>query len=90
MDAYVLVTDLVLISSRVIEKMSKCNILEEDIESIPIINPANPTNVSRTFSKNLRVLDDDIVELEQQRQINEGTIIRFKPHEIVTLKLSLI
>lgn len=70
--------------------MSKCNILEEVIESIPIINPTNPTNVSRTFSKNLRVLDDDIVELEQQRQINEGTIIRFKPHEIVTLKLSLI
>ncbi|KAG1178970.1 hypothetical protein G6F70_004929 [Rhizopus microsporus] len=79
-----------LISSRVIEKISKCNILEEVIESIPIINPTNPTNVSRTFSKNLRVLDDDIVELEQQRQINEGTIIRFKPHEIVTLKLSLI
>ncbi|KAG0742732.1 hypothetical protein G6F57_010501 [Rhizopus arrhizus] len=78
-----------LISSKVIEKISKCNILEDEIESIPIINTTNPSQ-SRTFSKNLRVLDDDIVELQQQRQIDEGTVITFKPFEIVTLKLSLL
>lgn len=72
-----------------IEKISKCNILEDEIESIPIINTINPSQ-SRTFSKNLRVLDDDIVELQQQRQIDEGTVITFKPFEIVTLKLSLL
>ncbi|RCI00419.1 Glycoside hydrolase, 38 vacuolar alpha mannosidase [Rhizopus stolonifer] len=79
-----------LISSRVIEKIAKCNILEDELESIPILNTTSSTNVSRTFSKNLRVLDDDVVELQQQRQIDEGTIITLKPYEVVTLKLSLL
>lgn len=73
-----------------IEKIAKCNILEDELESIPILNTTSSTNVSRTFSKNLRVLDDDVVELQQQRQIDEGTIITLKPYEVVTLKLSLL
>jgi alpha-mannosidase len=48
--------------------------------------------VNRTFSTNLRVLDDDIVELQQQaqqRQQAEGILIKLKPFEVLTLKLSL-
>lgn len=58
---------------------------------IPIIDTTAPLN-ERTFSTNLRVLDDDILEFQQQaqeRQLKEGTLIKFKPFEIITLKISI-
>ncbi|GAA5797506.1 hypothetical protein HPULCUR_002894 [Helicostylum pulchrum] len=81
-----------LISSRIITKIVKCNILEDEQEVIEIIDTTAVMN-GRTFSTNLRVLDDDMLELQQetrQRQLNEGTLIKFKPFEIITLKITLV
>lgn len=72
-------------------KIVKCNILEDEQEIIPIIDTTAPLN-GRTFSTNLRVLDDDILEYQQQaqeQQLLEGSLIKFKPFEIITLKISL-
>lgn len=58
------------------------------MEDIPI---NNSSTLNRTFSTNLRVLDDDVLELQQQeheRRINEGLLIKLKPFELVTLKIS--
>lgn len=80
-----------LMSSRIVSKIVKCNILEDEQEIIPIIDTTAPLN-GRTFSTNLRVLDDDILEYQQQaqeQQLLEGSLIKFKPFEIVTLKISL-
>lgn len=71
--------------------MVKCNILEDELELIPIIDTTAAMG-GRTFSTNLRVLDDDIMELQQeaqQKQLDEGTLIKFKPFEVITLKISL-
>ncbi|KAG2194972.1 hypothetical protein INT47_002828 [Mucor saturninus] len=79
-----------LMSSRIIKKMVKCNILEDEQEVITIIDTTAAMSV-RTFSTNLRVLDDDMLDLQQesqQRQLDEGTLIKFKPFEIITLKIS--
>lgn len=81
-----------LISSRIITKIVKCNILEDEQEVIEIIDATAVMN-GRTFSTNLRVLDDDMLELQQetrQRQLNEGTLIKFKPFEIITLKITCV
>lgn len=79
-----------LMSSRIIKKMVKCNILEDEQEAISIIDTTAAMS-ARTFSTNLRVLDDDMLDLQQesqQRQLDEGTLIKFKPFEIITLKIS--
>ena len=58
---------------------------------ISIIDTAAPLH-GRTFSTHLRVLDDDVLEFQQQaqeRQLKEGTLIKFKPFEIITLRVSL-
>ncbi|KAI8098364.1 galactose mutarotase-like domain-containing protein [Gilbertella persicaria] len=76
-----------LMSSTVVKKAIKCNILEDPLEDIPI---HHSSTLNRTFSTNLRVLDDDVLELQQQeqeRQKNEGLLIKIKPFEVVTLKL---
>jgi alpha-mannosidase len=82
-----------LVSSLAIKKMAKCNILEDELEEMPTNRAQGMSQpVNRTFSTNLRVLDDDIVELQQQaqqRQQAEGILIKLKPFEVLTLKLSL-
>ncbi|KAI8339784.1 galactose mutarotase-like domain-containing protein [Choanephora cucurbitarum] len=81
-----------LYSSRIIRQAFKCNILEDHLEDIPI-NSSSSAAVNRTFSTNLRVLDDDVLELqqkEQQKQMNEGILIKVKPFEIITLKLTML
>lgn len=67
----------------------KCNILEDDLEEIPI---NSSSKLDRTFSTNLRVLDEDVLELQQQeheRQLHRGLLIKIKPFEVITLKLTL-
>jgi alpha-mannosidase len=75
-------------SSKVITKAIKCNILEDYMEDIPV---NSLSTLDRTFSTNLRVLDDDVLELQQQEQeryLNEGLLVKIKPFELVTLKIS--
>ncbi|KAI8982058.1 galactose mutarotase-like domain-containing protein [Mycotypha africana] len=65
----------------------KCNILEDFMEDV---STSIASTLDRTFSTNLRALDDDILELQQQeqeREFNKGLLIKLKPFEIVTLKI---
>ncbi|ORZ15973.1 hypothetical protein BCR42DRAFT_416233, partial [Absidia repens] len=46
----------------------------------------------RTFSANLRVLDDDILDLQkeiQHQQHAEDTLLQIKPFQIMTPKIKL-
>lgn len=70
----------------------RCNILEDELEAVPMSAQNGSGSGDRTFSTNLRVLDDDIVELQQQAEMRrqaEGVIINVGPFQVVTLKISL-
>lgn len=77
----------------------RCNILEDEIGGPIYVNEvpteAVATNGRRgvsSFSTNLRVLDDDVVEMQQKAQSEaqaEGALIQIKPFEIVTLKVNI-
>ncbi|KAI9276187.1 galactose mutarotase-like domain-containing protein [Sporodiniella umbellata] len=79
-----------LISSKVIQKVTKCNVLEDEMESIPILSTANVNNHSQSFSDSFGMLSSDILELQHQNVIDGGVTIILKPFEVVTLKLSLL
>lgn len=73
--------------------ISRCNILEDELEPVPISgmshNATSPGD--RAFSTNLRVLDDDVVELRQQAELRrqaEGAFLNIGPFQVVTLKIS--
>ena len=73
------------------KSVSRCNILEDEMEAIQITTQPGSA-VDRTFSTNLRVLDDDIVELHQQNEVRrqaEGILLNVGPFQVVTLKISL-
>lgn len=74
------------------KKIYRCNILEDELEIVPTGTTSTGTMGDRTFSTNLRVLDDDIVELQQQaalRRQAEGVYLNIVPFQIVTLKITL-
>ncbi|KAI9286060.1 galactose mutarotase-like domain-containing protein [Umbelopsis sp. AD052] len=88
-----------LITALPIKSIHRCNILEDE-QGEPIYVNEVPTEAVATngrrgvssFSTNLRVLDDDVVEMQQQAQSQaqaEGALIEIKPFEIVTLKVNL-
>lgn len=73
------------------KSVSRCNILEDEMEAITITTQPGSA-VDRAFSTNLRVLDDDIVELHQQnevRRLAEGILLNVGPFQVVTLKVAL-
>lgn len=73
------------------KSIQQCNILEDKMETVYEMTN-NAKGAERTFSKNLRVLDDDILDLQleaQQRQHAEGALLRIKPFQIMTLKIKL-
>ncbi|KAL0082850.1 glycoside hydrolase family 38 protein [Phycomyces blakesleeanus] len=78
-----------LVSSLHIKAVHRCNILEDDIELVS--SSSKSTQLDRTFSTNLRVLDDDVVELQQQaqqRQQAQGVQLSLTPFQILTLKVA--
>ncbi|KAI9490397.1 galactose mutarotase-like domain-containing protein [Zychaea mexicana] len=80
-----------LMCSLPMKSVSRCNILEDEMESIQITTQPGSA-VDRTFSTNLRVLDDDIVELHQQNEVRrqaEGILLNVGPFQVVTLKITL-
>ncbi|KAI9312271.1 galactose mutarotase-like domain-containing protein [Dichotomocladium elegans] len=79
-----------LVSSIPMKSIYRCNILEDELEPVSITAVSGAGD--RTFSTNLRVLDDDIVELRQQAELRrqaEGVFINVGPFQVVTLKISL-
>ncbi|KAL1928348.1 hypothetical protein VTP01DRAFT_2704 [Rhizomucor pusillus] len=81
-----------LVCSRPMKSIYRCNILEDELEAVPMSAQNGSGSGDRTFSTNLRVLDDDIVELQQQAEMRrqaEGVIINVGPFQVVTLKISL-
>ncbi|KAJ2963578.1 hypothetical protein NQZ79_g1347 [Umbelopsis isabellina] len=88
-----------LITAMPMKTIHRCNILEDEIGGPIYVNEvpteAVATNGRRgvsSFSTNLRVLDDDVVEMQQKAQSEaqaEGALIQIKPFEIVTLKVNI-
>ncbi|ORZ07655.1 galactose mutarotase-like domain-containing protein [Absidia repens] len=78
-------------SSLPMKSIQQCNILEDELETVYEMT-SDAKGADRTFSTNLRVLDDDILDLQkeaQQRQHAEGALLRIKPFQVMTLKIKL-
>ncbi|CAO3640016.1 unnamed protein product [Cunninghamella blakesleeana] len=71
------------------KSICSCNILEDELETIYLMTN-DAKGAERTFSKNLRVLDDEISYLQHEarkKQQAEGALLQFKPFQIMTLKI---
>ncbi|ORX61679.1 hypothetical protein DM01DRAFT_1316510 [Hesseltinella vesiculosa] len=73
------------------ETIEACNILEDAIETIYQL-ASKTKGVDRTFSQNIRFLDEDFAQLQhqaRQRQQAEGASLKLNPFQVLTLKIKL-